>query len=176
MSVRRGRREFVTGTGRGVKEARVDVILQRVNEKIGSELNVSPSHIYRYGVNNIFQRTFAYLLGWKTNGEPQKVAVTEGGVLKVGISGAGFEEIDVLKGTAGVNWSDVLEFDFVPNRIRFESLDYPYVAKFSKDNVTWSEEIYVDEGTPRDYDICAKYIKVKRYGGTDAKYWIVGMR
>ena len=34
----------------------------------------------------------------------------------------------------------------------------------------------MDEGTPRDYDICAKYIKVRRYGGTDAEYWIVGMR
>jgi len=176
MVERRGRREFVGGTGREVKEARVDVILQRVEEKIGRELNVVPSHVYRYGVNNIFQRTFAYLLGWKSDGEPQKIAVTEGGLLKVGISGAGFEEIDVLKGTAGVNWSDVLEFDFLPNRIRFESLDYPYVAKFSRDNVTWSEEIYVDEGTPRDYDICAKYIKVKRFGGTDAQYWIVGMR
>ncbi len=176
MVERRGRREFVGGTGREIKEARVDVVLQRVEEKIGKELNVVPSHVYRYGVNNIFQRSFAYLLGWKTDGEPQKVAVTEGGLLKVGISGAGFEEIDVIKGTAGVNWSDVLEFNFVPNRIRFESLDYPYVVKFSKDNVTWSEEIYVDEGTPRDYDICAKYIKVKRFGGTDAQYWIVGMR
>jgi len=176
MPARRGRREFVKGTGREIKEARVDVVLQRVEEKIGRELNVSPSHIYRYGVNNIFQRSFAYLLGWKTNGEPQKVAVTEGGLLKVGISGAGFEDIDVLKGTATVNWSDVLEFAWIPNRIRFETLDYPYVAKFSKDSVTWSEEIYVDEATPRDYDICAKYIKVKRYGGTDAKYWIVGMR
>jgi len=176
MVRRRRRQEFLGGTGRGVKEARVDVILQRLEENIGGEINVYPKHVYRYGVNNIFQRTFAYLLGWKTNGEPQKVAVTEGGLLKVGISGAGFEDIDVLKGTATVEWSDVLEFSWVPNRIRFESLDYPYVAKFSKDNVTWSEEIYVDEGTPRDYDICAKYIKVKRYGGTDAKYWIVGMR
>ena len=59
MSTRRGRREFIGGTGREVREARVDVVLQRVNEKIGNELNVSPSHIYRYGVNNIFQRTFA---------------------------------------------------------------------------------------------------------------------
>jgi len=176
MVERRGRRKFIGGTGRGVKEAKVDVVVQRVEEKIGGELNVVPSHIFRYGVNNIFQRTFAYLLGWKTNGEPQKVAVTEGGLLKVGISGAGFEEIDTLTGTAGVNWSDVLEFSFVPNRIRFESLDYPYCVMFSRDNVTWSEPIYVDEGTPRDYDICAKYIKVKRHGGTNAQYWIVGMR
>jgi len=176
MVERRGRREFKGGTGRAVKEAKVDVILQRIEEPIGNEIQVYPSRIFRYGVNNIFQRTFAYLLGWKTNGEPQKVAVTEGGLLKVGIAGAGFEEIDVLQGTAAVEWSDVLEFSFIPHRIRFESLDYPYCVKFSKDNVKWSEAIYVDEGTPRDYDICAKYIKVKRYGGTDARYWIVGMR
>jgi len=176
MVERRGRREIVGGTGREVKEARVDVILQRVEEKIGRELNVVPSHVYRYGVNNIFQRSFAYLLGWKSDGEPVKLQASYGGLLKVAISGAGFEEIDVLKGTAGVNWSDVLEFKFIPNRIRFESLDYPYIAKFSKDNVTWSEEVYVDEGTPRDYDICAKYVKVRRFGGTDAQYWIIGMR
>jgi len=176
MPIRRGRREFVGGTGREVKEARVDVVLQRVEEKIGRELNIVPSHVFRYGVNNIFQRTFAYLLGWKTNGEPQKVAVTEGGLVKVGISGAGFEEIDVLKGTVTEEWSDVLEFAWTPNRIRFEAVDYPYIAKFSKDNVTWSEEIYVDGETPRDFDICAKYIKVRRYGGTNATYWIIGMR
>jgi len=176
MVRRRGRREYISGTGREVKEARVDVILQRVNEKIGSELNVSPSHIFRYGVNNIFQRTFAYLLGWKTTGEPQKVAVTEGGLLKVGISGAGFEEIDTLTGTAEVTWSIPLKFNFVPNRIRFESLDYPYVAKFSRDGAEWSDEVYVDEGTPRDFDICARFVMVRRYGGTDAHYWIIGMR
>ena len=176
MPVRRGRREFIGGTGRGVKEARVDVVLQRVEEKIGEEINTFPKHIRRYGVNNIFQRTFAYLLGWKADGEPVKLQASYGGLLKVGIAGAGFEEIDVLQGTATVEWSDVLEFSFIPNRIRFESLDYPYCVKFSKDNVTWSEAVYVDEDTPRDYDICARYIKVKKYGGTDAQYWIVGMR
>ncbi len=176
MTIRRGRREYVGGTGREVREARVDVVLQRVNEKIGSELNVSPSRIFRYGVNNIFQRTFAYLLGWKTNGEPQKIAVTQGGSVKVAVSGASFEEIDVLEGTATAEWSDTLEFSFVPNRIRFESLDYPYVASLSLDGVTWSEGVYIDEDIPRDFDICAKYIKVMRYGGSNAHYWIIGMR
>ena len=176
MLRRKGRRPFIGGTGREVKEARVDVILQRVNEKIGPELDVSPSHIYRYGVNNIFQRTFAYLLGWRSTGEPIKIGATSGGLLKVAISGAGFEEVDTLTGTATVDWSSVLEFSFVPNRIRFEALDYPYIAKFSIDNVTWSDAVYIDGETPRDFDINAKYIKVRRYGGTDAQYWIVGMR
>jgi len=176
MPARRGRREFVGGTGREIKEAKVDVILQRIEEPIGNEIKTYPSHIYRYGVNNIFQRSFAYLLGWKTNGEPQKVAVTTGGLLKVAISGAGFEQVDTLEGIAGVNWSAIMEFDFVPNRIRFESLDYPYIAKLSIDGVTWSDAVYIDEGTPRDFDINAKYVKVRRYGGSDAHYWIMGMR
>ena len=176
MPARRGRREFVGGTGREIKEAKVDVILQRIEEPIGNEIKAYPSHIYRYGVNNIFQRTFAYLLGWKTNGEPQKVAVTSAGLLKTAISGAGFEEIDTLTGTAGVNWSDTLEFAWTPNRIRFEALDYPYLAKFSLDGVRWSDEVYVDGETPRDFDINARYVKVRRYGGTDAQYWIIGMR
>jgi len=176
MSVRRGRRKFVGGTGREVKEARVDVVLQRLEENIGNEINVYPKHVYRYGVNNIFQRTFAYLLGWKTNGEAQKIAVTNAGLVKVAISGAGFEEIDTLRGTATVNWSSTLQFAWTPNRIRFEALDYPYLAKFSLDGVTWTDEVYVDSDMPRDFDINAKYIKVRRYGGTDAKYFIMGMR
>jgi len=176
MPVRRGRREFVSGTGRGVKEARVDVILQRLNENIGGEIKAYPSHIYRYGVNNIFQRSLAYLFGWKSNGEPHKVAVTNAGLLKVAMSGAGFEDIDTLTGTAGVNWSSSLSFAWTPNRIRFEALDYPYLAKFSRDGITWSDEIYVDAGMPRDFDINAKYVKVRRYGGTDAQYFIIGMR
>jgi len=176
MLQRKGRRPFVGGTGREVKEAKVDVVLQRVEEKIGRELNVVPSHVFRYGVNNIFQRSFAYLLGWKSDGEPVKLQASYGGLLKVAISGAGFEEIDVLKGTATADWSPSLEFAWIPNRIRFEAVDYPYIAKFSKDNVTWSEEIYVDGETPRDFDINARYVKVRRYGGSDATYWIIGMR
>jgi len=172
----KGRRPFVGGTGREVKEAKVDVVLQRVEEKIGNELKVVPSHVFRYGVNNIFQRSFAYLLGWKSDGEPVKLQASYGGLLKVAISGAGFEEVDVLEGTATATWSATLEFNFVPNRIRFESLDYPYVASLSTDGVKWSEAVYVDEDTPRDFDICAKYIKVMRYGGSNAHYWIIGMR
>ena len=64
MRERGRRREFIGGTGRAVKEARVEVILQRLEEKIGNEINAYPKHVHRYGVNNIFQRTFAYLLGW----------------------------------------------------------------------------------------------------------------
>ena len=176
MRVRGRRREFEGGTGREVKEARVDVVLQRVEEEIGDEINAYPTKVRRYGVNNIFQRTFAYLLGWQSNGKPKKVGVTSGGLLKVAVSGAGFEQIDTLEGTAGVNWSSALSFAWTPNRIRFEALDYPYLAKFSIDGVTWSDEVYVDGATPRDFDINARYVKVRRYGGTNAKYFIIGMR
>jgi len=176
MRERGRRREFEGGTGRAVKEARVDVVLQRVEEEIGDEINAYPTKVRRYGVNNIFQRTFAYLLGWQSNGKPKKVGVTSGGLLKVAISGAGFEQIDTLTGTASVNWTDALEFAWTPNRIRFEALDYPYIAKFSIDGVTWSDEVYVDGDMPRDFDINARYVKVRRYGGTDASYFIIGMR
>ena len=176
MLERKGRRRFIGGTGREVKEARVDVVLQRLEEKIGSEINAYPSHIFRYGVNNIFQRTLSYLFGWKSDGEPIKLQASRSGLLKVAISGAGFEEIDTLTGTATEDWSDVLEFSFVPNRIRFESLDYPYCVKFSIDKVTWSDAVYIDGSMPRDIDINAKFIKVKRYGGTNAQYWIIAMR
>jgi len=176
MVARRGRREFIGGTGREVKEARVDVVLQRLEENIGSELKVYPSHVYRYGVNNIFQRTFAYLLGWQMSGEPIKLTATRTGLLKVAVSGGGFEEVDTLTGVATAEWSDVLEFAFVPFRIRFEAIDYPYCAMFSIDGVKWSDAVYVDGETPRDFDVNAKYIKVRRYGGTDAKYWVIAMR
>lgn len=159
-----------------VREARVDVVLQRIEEDIGDELNVHPTHIRRYGVNNIFTRTFAYLLGWRTNGKPVKLSATSGGLLKVAIGGAGFESIDSLTGTAGVDWSSALEFAWIPNRIILESLDYPYYAKFSTDNITYTDAIYVDEGKPKEIDINAKYVKVKRYGGSDATYYISGMR
>jgi len=176
MRVRGQRREFEGGTGRAVKEARVDVVLQRIEEEIGDEINTYPTHVRRYGVNNIFQRTFAYLLAWQSNGKPIKVGATAGGLLKVAISGAGFEQIDTLEGTATVRWSSSLSFAWTPNRIRFEALDYPYSAKFSIDGVTWSDEVYIDGATPRDFDINARYVKVRRYGGTDATYLIIGMR
>ena len=39
-----------------VKDAKVDVVLQRIEEKIGEEINTVPQYVRRYGVNNIFQR------------------------------------------------------------------------------------------------------------------------
>lgn len=102
--------------------------------------------------------------------------ITAGGLTKVAIGGAGFEKVDLKDGTAGVNWSDAIALDWVANRIRAESMDYPYMIRLSSDNIYWTDPVYVDEGTPRQYDIATKYFKVRRYGGNDATYYIMGIR
>ncbi|MHC1567524.1 MAG: hypothetical protein ACXQTD_07430 [Candidatus Syntropharchaeia archaeon] len=157
------------------KEARVEIVLQRIEEDIGEELNVIPQKIRRYGVNNIFQRVFAYLLGWKSDGKPIKLSATSAGALKVATVGAGYENIDTLSGTAGVSWSGALSLAWIASQVRLLSLDYPYVAKLSADGATYTDEIYIDADNPQILDISAQYVKVKRYGGSDASYWIMGV-
>jgi len=188
MPARRGRRSFETGTGREVKEARVDVILQRVEEKIGRELNVFPSHIYRYGVNNIFQRSFAYLLGWKDDGEPQKIAVTEGGLLKVTAYPKIAEEYERnpttdTDGYVEISGTEVITetFSEVVNTIDIFAKDNDIYFQLSKDGITFGKKILlrgsINEVISLDFSCKAvKLSNVVTDGTANGKYQVVGYR
>ena len=188
MPTRRGRREFVGGTGRAVKEARVDVVLQRVEEKIGNEINAFPSHIYRYGVNNIFQRAFAYLLGWKSDGEPQKIAVTEGGLVKVATYPKIAEEYErnpTSNSDGYITISGAEEktetFSDVVNTIDIFARDNDIYFQLSKDGITFGNKILlrgsINEAISIDFSVRAvKLTNVVTDGSANGKYQVVGYR
>ncbi|UYL65067.1 MAG: hypothetical protein QIT46_gp15 [Methanophagales virus PBV305] len=159
-----------------MKEARVDIILQRIEEDIGEELEVHPKHVRRFGVNNIFTRVFGYLLGWKEDGKPVKLRATAAGALKTADVGAGLEQVEKKEGVATDTIGSAIEFSDTVSKVRLISEDYGFYFYPSTDGVTFHDSIYVKDNDDFYIDITCKAFKVKRSGSNDVQYRIEGYR
>ena len=158
-----------------VKDAKVDVVLQRIEEKIGEEINTVPQYVRRYGVNNIFQRVYAYLLGKKSSGEYIQLQATYGGALKVASVGAGLEKTEAKSGTATGTLSTAVSFSQVVSRVDIIAVDYDLYFYPSPDGVTFYDGIRCITGVRNVFDLSVKAFKVKRAEANDTDYEIVGM-
>ncbi len=158
-----------------VKDARVDVVLQRIEEKIGDEIKVIPEHIKRYGVNNIFQRTFSYLLGRKSSGEYVQLQATQAGALKIASVGAGLEKTERKTGVATDTLSNAVSFSQTVSRVDIIAVDYDIYFYPSPDGVTFYDAIRCLTGVRNVFDIAVKAFKVKRADINDSDYEVVGM-
>ena len=153
-----------------IKDAKVDVVLQRIEESIGDELDVIPQKIRRYGVNNIFQRTFSYMLGWNLTGKAKKLLCTTAGVLKVADVGSGLEHVEVETGTATNVLSASSILNYIGSKVRVVAINNALLVFTSIDGITFEEPIYIEKGGDRTFDIVIKAFKTIRYGLNDADY------
>jgi len=158
-----------------VKDARVDVVVQRIEEKIGDEIKVIPKHVRRYGVNNIFQRTFSYLLGRKSSGEYVQLQATQAGALKVASVGAGLEKTERKTGVAIDTLSSAVSFTNTVSRVDIIAVDYDIYFYPSPDGVTFYDGVRCLTGIRNVFDLSVKAFKVKRAGVNDSDYEVVGM-
>ena len=158
-----------------VKDARVDVVVQRVEEKVGDEINVIPKHVRRYGINNIFQRTFSYLLGRKSSGEYVQLQATASGALKIASVGAGLEKTERKTGVATDTLSSAVTFSNTVSRVEVIAVDYDVYLYPSPDGVTFYDAIRCITGIRNVFDLSVKAFKVKRADINDSEYEVVGM-
>jgi len=158
-----------------VSDAKVDVVLQRLEEKIGDEIDVEPKHVRRYGVNNIFQRVFAYLLAKKSDGKYIQLQSTIGGALKVASVGAGLEFSEIKTGTALAALSAAIEFEQVVSQLHVGCTDYELYVYHSPDGVTFYGPLHCYDYYPNIFDISCKAIKVQRAEANDVDYDIAGL-
>lgn len=171
-----------------VKDAHVDVVLQRIEESVGEEIEVEPKHIRRYGVNNIFQRVFSYLLGWDIYGKPKKLLCTTAGILKVVTAGVGYEVYErnptsddndyVTIAAAAV---EIETFSEIMSSIDIMSKDNNIYVELSKDGIVYGEKILIRGNINQTYsvDVCTKSIRfsnVDTTGANDGSYYVVGWR
>lgn len=170
---RRGRAPL-TSAEPVISDAKVDVVLQRIEEPIGAELKVIPEHVRRYGVNNIFQRTFSYLFGWMSDGRPVKLAATLAGALKIASVGAGLEKTERKTGTGTDTLSAAVVFTQVISRVDVVVDTYKMHLYPSPDNVTFYDPVLCIPGVHNVYDIAMKAFKVLRADINDVEYNVVG--
>ena len=159
-----------------IKDAKVDVVLQRIEENLGDELETQPKHIRRYGVNNIFTRTFSYLFGWKADGKPVKLSATATGAMKIASVGAGLEHTSRKEGIATDIKSAFITFTEIQSRLDIFVKDYDMWLHTSADGTTEEEALRCLPNIRNIFDIATKGFKVKRAGGNDVEYEVVGER
>lgn len=160
-----------------VKDARVDVVLQRIEEEVGDEVNVIPTHVRRYGVNNIFQRTFAHLFGWTDAGKPMKLACTSAGWLKVAAStGGAYEHVERKTGIAVTAKSSFVAFSLGVGTIDIVVQDYDMWLFLSNDGVTEEGAIRCLPDIRNTFEITCTHFKVQRAGVNDVEYEVLGLR
>ena len=158
-----------------VEDAKVDVVVQRVEEKVGEELNVIPKRVRRYGVNNIFQRTFSYLLAKLSSGKYIQLQATQAGALKVASVGAGLEKTERKTGVATSTLSSAVSFSRTVSRIDVIAVDYDIYLYPSPDGVTFYDPLRCITGIRNVFDLSVKAFKVQRAEANDSDYEVVGM-
>lgn len=160
-----------------VEDARVDVVLQRIEEDVGDEVTVIPTHIRRYGVNNIFQRTFAHLFGWTDAGRPMKLACTSAGWLKVAAaSGAAYEYVERKAGIAVAAKSSFIAFTNGVGKVDVVVQNYEMWFITSTDGVTEQGAIRCLPGIRNEFEITTTHFKVQRADVNDVEYEVLGVR
>ena len=157
-----------------IKDAKVDVVLQRIEEDIGEEIDVIPSHVRRFGVNNIFTRTLSYFFGWKADGKPVKIAATSTGAIKIASVGAGLEHISRKTGIATNTKSGFVTFTEKQSRLDVFVKDYDMWLHTSIDGSTEEEALRCLPNIRNIFDIATKAFKVERAGINDVEYEVVG--
>lgn len=170
------------------KDAKVDVVLQRVEERINDEIDAEPKHIRRYGVNNIFQRSFSYMLGKLTTGKFKFIEVTSAGALKIAVSGTAIEEIKRNPTSDTDGWIEIggaseitEEFENPMSIIDIDSKGYELYIQYSSDGVAFSNKVLIrgDINMSKSIDLSTKAVKLSNVvtdGTEDASYQITGFR
>lgn len=157
-----------------MSDAKVDVVLQRIEEDVGDEVPLIPVGVQRYGINNIFQRTFSYLIG-KTSADKYKpLRATVAGVLKVASVGAGLEKTERKTGVATDALSTYVEFTQIVSRIEVIVDDYTMNLYPSPDGVTQYQALKCLPGVRNTFDIAVKAFKVQRIEANDVEYNVTG--
>jgi len=156
-------------------DAKVEVVNQRIEEEVGNEFDLVPEKVRRYGVNNVFHRTLAYLIGKTSAGKYKPLVSTVGGVLKVASVGAGLERSEIKTGTAVLAVSATITFSQVVTRLHVGCTAYEMYLYHSPDGVTFYGPLHCYDYYPNVFDISCKAIKVKRAEANDVDYDIAGL-
>jgi len=158
------------------RDAEINRVTQRIDEDLISDLKQYPTSIKRWFVDNVFMRTFSYMMGFTEDGNVKKLKCTAAGVMKVAAGGSGFEFVEVKTGIAGATESTNISFSSPVSRIRVVSTDYDMLIRPSRDGVVFQDQIMVFAGRDFQLDLVVHSFRVQRFGINDAIYRIEGYR
>lgn len=132
----------------GIKSAVIEEITQRIEHDLSTGLSERPSRVKRWFVNNIFRRTFAYMIAWTEANTPVLVKATTGGVLKfIPLPTVGFSDYESQSGT-GTSAYAANTYDFSSTYYQIDILveKFDLLMQFKKDDSTWGNDIVLTTG------------------------------
>lgn len=160
-----------------VKDARVDVVLQRIEEDVGDEVELEPKKIRRYGVNNIFQRTLSYLFGWTDEDKPIKLRANAAGWLKVATTaGTAYEHMERESGIATLSESNPVAFGNPVSKVDVYVQDFEMWLILSNDGIDYEDPIRCLPHIRNIFEMTVHSFKVQRTDVNDVEYEVVGAR
>lgn len=141
----------------------------------GADIETRVERFKAFWVNNIFRRTFSYLVGWSANGW-RRLSCTTAGILKVSSTGTIFEYNDTHSGTAADTYGAAITFASTASAVEIWVTTNSLTFKRSNDGgSTYDDEIELEAGSYYTYDCSTTDIQVKNTtAGSNADYQIVG--
>jgi len=160
------------------KSAVVERVTQRIDEDLLLNLKQHPEQVQRWFVDNVFQRAFAYLVGFTEEKKAVILKSTADGKLKVVTGGAGFTDYDVFDGTALDAYDQSTTFEFAQPYSRVDLLieDNDAIVSFMKEDLTWGKDMIMKTGY-HSIDFSCYGVRIKnRVAGYAANFEIVVYR
>ena len=124
-------------------------------------LEFIPKNVNKAFVDNVFMRTLSYIFGKSSNG-PIFLEATSSGILKVAVTGSGYETIQVETGDASDTYAagDTFEVTTPFERIYLLIEQNPATVSIKDRNGNWSTGINVNVGV-WTRDIIAFGVKIQ---------------
>ena len=149
---------------------------QKVDEQLSAGLSFGPTHVPEYFVNNIVQRTLAYLLGWdKDKREPVKLKAMPDGSLCTVTSFSPITKNETRAGSAVDAWTNLSPFTDLTISVDIFIWDNAAIIGRTVDGITWQDDIEIPANTVYSFDGQTKQIRIRnKTAGLTVRYQVVG--
>jgi len=145
-----------------------------VNNGFQLPLSLIPQTIRRFFVSNIFQRSFAQLLGW-TGSNNVLISATSSGLLNVAATGTTFTHNITNAGNAPDAYGVAADFTRVCPSVDIFTWNFAAVIKTSIDDVTYEAEVEIPANFFYSFPQDTRYIKIKnKVAGSVCRYQFIG--
>jgi len=137
-------------------------------------LKFLPQYVENFFVNNIVQRSLAHLVGW-TGKRARMLICTSAGILKVAITGWGYEHPKDHRVTASDSYQYLDWTDTPVNRVDVWVYDQPVVIGIRNELGVYEGEIELDAGARESFLVTAYGLRYKnKISGFASRLQVIG--
>ena len=156
---------------------KIDKQVDRINEdNLEVDLKFSIGRFTQWFISNIFGRSLSYLVGW-TGDIAKMLRCTTAGILKVAITGSGFEFYEVFTGTSVDAYVNIFSSGAKYSRVDIWFSTNAMTIKFFHDTTTFGDDSAWIAGDFYSFDCVVAQLAIKStVGGVHGTYKVIVWR